>query len=275
VWPKADGTRKIRAMNTLSKIRSFLLLAIAFLAFSGAASGQPAAPGMGGDAQPQPSSRQPAAVPSPSVQASWQSDPVLVQLNSFYEKTTDFKADFRQVVNTKSPKRTFKRSGTVFFKRPGLMRWDYKVPEAVYYVSDGTILWAYDSEDRSAVKMNVKDSDLYSSLGFLSGTSRLADSFLARVGASDVEGFASVSLVPVDGSDAGNYQSLVLKVNRATGEVVETEITDPMGNKSRIRFQAMTYAPVPASAFEFKVPSGVSVQDLTKPAPASGAPTRR
>lgn len=244
---------------------------------SGAASGQPAAPASKGDGHAQASPGPAVAVqpPTASSSASWQKDPVLILLNSFYEKTTDFKADFKQVVNTKSPKRTFKRSGTVFFKRPGLMRWDYKVPEAVYYVSDGTILWAYDSEDRSAVKMNVKDSDLYSSLGFLSGTSRLADSFYARVGASDVDGFSSVDLVPVDGSEAGNYKSLVLKVSRATGEVVETEIVDPMGNKSRIKFEAMTYAPVPATAFQFKVPAGVSVQDLTKEAPTSGAPSRR
>jgi len=191
----------------------------------------------------------------------WNSDPVLLKLTAFYRNTTDFSASFQQIVTTRSPKRTFRRGGKVFFKRPGLMRWDYSDPDVVHYVSNGNYLWAYDAEDASAVKMNVADSDLYSALGFLSGTSSLSGSFIPEVSPGQMEGQFRVKLVPVTAN--GGYRYVVLTVSGQTGEVVETEVVDPVGNVSKIRFESPKYVPIPVSAFDFEVPAGVTVQDLT------------
>ncbi len=199
-----------------------------------------------------------ASVPTPTP---WDTNPVLSRLNAFYSATTDFSATFKQVVNTKSPKRTFRRGGQVYFKRPGLARWDYTEPDVVNYVSAGGYLWVYDSEDGSAIKMNIADSDLYSALGFLSGTTRLSESFVPEVTASPTAGMSTVKLVPVKAS--GSYKHVVLTVSDSTGEVVETEIVDPVGNVSKIRFESVRYITVPESAFKFVVPPGVKVQDLT------------
>lgn len=204
----------------------------------------------------------PATAAQPATQASeWSTNPVLLRLNSFYAGTTDFSASFKQVVETKSPKRSFRRGGNAYFKRPGMMRWDYSEPGVVNYVSSGGILWVYDSEDGSALKMNVADSELYSALGFLSGTSALAESFSAQVEPSGTPGFSSVKLLPL--TAGASFRHLVLLVKDSTGEVVETEVLDPAGNVSRIRFESPRYVPIPASAFQFSVPAGVKVQDLT------------
>jgi len=208
-----------------------------------------------------------ASVASPA--SAWDTDPVLARLNAFYAGTTDFSASFKQVVTTKSPKRTFRRGGKVYFKRPGMMRWDYTEPDIVNYVSAGGLLWAYDSEDGSAIKMNVADSDLYSALGFLSGTTKLSDSFVPEVTAAAVAGHSTVKLVPV--KSAGSYRHVVLTVRNETGEVVETEVVDPVGNVSRIRFESVNYVAIPESAFKFVVPAGVKVQDLTVDG-AAGSP---
>ncbi len=203
------------------------------------------------------------AAPAPAIApaTAWQTSPVLARLDAFYAATTDFSASFRQVVNTKSPKRTFRRGGQVYFKRPGMMRWDYTDPDVVNYVSAGGFLWAYDSEDGSAIKMNVADSDLYSALGFLSGTTKLSDSFIPEVSVAQSPGYSTVKLVPVKA--VGAYRHVVLTVRDETGEVVETEVVDPVGNVSRIRFESMKYVAIPESAFKFVVPPGVKVQDLT------------
>ncbi len=226
----------------------------------------PAAAARGDDT---PAAFAPVASPAPVAASAWDTDPVLTRLNAFYAGTTDFSASFKQVVNTKSPKRTFRRGGKVYFKRPGMMRWDYTEPDIVNYVSAGGLLWAYDSEDGSAIKMNVADSDLYSALGFLSGTTKLSESFVPEVSTASVAGHSTVKLVPL--KSAGSYRHVVLTVKNETGEVVETEVVDPVGNVSRIRFEAVNYVAIPESAFKFVVPAGVKVQDLTVDG-AAGSP---
>jgi outer membrane lipoprotein carrier protein len=185
---------------------------------------------------------------------------ILAKVQAFYARTTDFKASFKQVVRTRSPKRTFTRSGTVWFQRPNRMRWDYQVPDKVHYVSDGEVLWSYDVEEAVAYRLPVKDSELYQALGFLTGTTRLADSFDGVEQPATAGGLVPVILTPRQPS--GSYQSITLFVDPATGETRETEVLDPLGNISRVRFDDPTFGPLPASGFTFKVPAGVRVQEL-------------
>lgn len=185
---------------------------------------------------------------------------LLGKVQGFYETTTDFKASFRQVVQTRTPKRTFTRSGTVFFKKPGMMRWDYKVPDEVYYVSDGEVLWSFDVEDGVAFRLRVKDSELFHALGFLTGTASLASVFDATEGQPTASGLVPLKLVPR--RSEGSYRSVTLFVDPRTGEVRETEVEDPVGNLSRVTFESPSFKALPADGFRFKPPEGVRVQDL-------------
>jgi outer membrane lipoprotein carrier protein len=185
---------------------------------------------------------------------------LLERVQAFYEKTTDFKASFRQVVRRKSPRRTLTRSGTVYFKRPGMMRWDYKVPDEVYYVSDGEILWSYDVEDGVAYRLQVKGSDLFHALGFLTGTARLTDSFDPTVDKATAAGLVPIRLAPRD-AQAG-YRAITLFVDPATGETRETSVEDPLGNVSHLWFEQPSKSPLPPDGFRFKVPAGVRVEEI-------------
>ncbi len=185
---------------------------------------------------------------------------ILARVQAFYETTTDFKADFKQVVKTRSPRRTFNRSGTVWFQRPGRMRWDYVVPDKVHYVSDGDVLWSYDVEEGIAYRLPVRDSELYQALGFLTGTARLADAFDASEQAPKAAGLVPIVLTPRQPSSS--YRSVTLFVDPVTGQARETEVLDPLGNVSHVRFEEPSYARLPPSGFTFTVPAGVKVQDL-------------
>jgi outer membrane lipoprotein carrier protein len=185
---------------------------------------------------------------------------VLARVQAFYERTADFKAAFRQTVRTKSPKRTFDRSGTVYFKRPGMMRWDYSKPDRVYYVSDGVDLWSYDVEEGTAYRLKVEGSELFQSLRFLTGSADLAKEFEVAEQPPTKEGLVPLKMTP-RGSQA-NFQSVTLYVDPATGETRETEVVDPMGNVSLVRFENPSFKPLPADGFKFKPPDGVRVQDL-------------
>jgi len=148
----------------------------------------------------------------------------------------------------------------VYFKKPGMMRWDYEVPDAVHYVSDGQVLWSYDVAEAVAFRMPLAGSDLFEALGFLTGTARLADVFEATLDGRDDDGLAIVRLVPRAGD--ANYRAVKLFVDPSTGETRQTEVEDPVGNVSHLWFDRPSFKPLPAKGFAFQVPAGVRVEEI-------------
>lgn len=177
-----------------------------------------------------------------------------------YAKVTNFKADFRQVVTRKHLPRPLKKQGVVYFKQPAMMRWDYTQPERVYYISDGDILWTYEPSEKTAMKLRVGDSELYTSLQFLFGRGEIIDSFhLTYRGTQD--GWAVVDMVPK--RSQANYKTLSLHIDAASFSIRATEIVDPLDNVSRIEFGEPSFTDLKASAFRFQPPEGVTVDDMT------------
>lgn len=72
-------------------------------------------------------------------------------------------------------------SGTVYFSRPGRMRWEYESPEQKLFIVDGTNVWFYVPADRTASRAKVKDSsDWRTPLALLTGK-RTFHAFAARL----------------------------------------------------------------------------------------------
>src|ERR1700757_5485405 len=49
-------------------------------------------------------------------------------------------------------------SGTVYFSRPGRMRWEYESPEQKLFLVDGTDVWFYVPADRTVSRAKMKES---------------------------------------------------------------------------------------------------------------------
>ena len=49
-------------------------------------------------------------------------------------------------------------SGTVYFSRPGRMRWEYESPEQKIFLVDGANVWFYVPADRTASRAKLKES---------------------------------------------------------------------------------------------------------------------
>src|SRR5579864_1006269 len=49
-------------------------------------------------------------------------------------------------------------SGTVYFSRPGRMRWEYESPEDKLFIVDGTNVWFYVPADHTASRAKLKES---------------------------------------------------------------------------------------------------------------------
>ena len=180
----------------------------------------------------------------------------------FYKERVDVRARFTQKVKKPGRRRVLTKQGLVFFKRPGMMRWEYKKPEPVFYISDGKVLWSYQPEDKLVTRLDVSSSELYHQSRYLFGQGNLTQDFELSKGEAGEPGRYPLTLKPKRSSR--NFKQLVLVVNPATGEILETRLTDPYDNLSTITFEKTQYKAVADKHFRFTPPQGATIRDLSK-----------
>ncbi len=89
-----------------------------------------------------------------------------------YNHLRTLQAEFTESYRGAGIERT--ESGSLWLKKPGKMRWEYRSPKEKLFLSDGKDAWFYLPSDRQARRTSVKTlDDLRSPLGFLLGKTRL------------------------------------------------------------------------------------------------------
>jgi outer membrane lipoprotein carrier protein len=187
-------------------------------------------------------------------------EPLIAKTQEIYEKTTDLRARFTQEVTIRSMKKTEKEEGTVTFKNPRMMLWDYAKPKSKKLVINTQKAWLYVPEDRMVYVQNA--DDVYRSrmaVKFLSGIGKLSEDFQIR--------FAKDT--PID--DEGNYHltltakeagagidRLHLTVDGKNFQIIQCRFNDALGNTTRLRFSDIRLnTGVSDKFFTFKTPEGV------------------
>jgi outer membrane lipoprotein carrier protein len=160
-------------------------------------------------------------------------------------------------------------SGTVYFRRPGQMRWEYDSPEKKLFLVDGKTTWFYVPYDHTVTKAPVKESsDWRTPLALLTGKadlSRLCSSIdlLAQKGIP--AGHAVLRCLPKEPkglSDEKTYTEVLLEVDTSTGELARIEIRQPGGIELEYRFgNWQSDIPLAGDLFRFQVPAGVAIVD--------------
>jgi len=93
-------------------------------------------------------------------------------VDEHYNQLRTLKAEFTEVYSGAGIERT--ESGTLWLKKPGKMRWEYRSPTDKLFLSDGRDAWFYLPGDKQVRKTPVKKlEDLRSPLGLLLGKTRL------------------------------------------------------------------------------------------------------
>ena len=187
-------------------------------------------------------------------------DEVAQRIQGFYDRTTDFQADFVQV----SRNRLYgeeRRNGRVMFSKPGRMRWNYAAPNGDIIVSDGTTLWAYQADERQAIQQNMGQSQLPTAITFLAGTGRITDSFTFRLLDANQFRFPNgyvLELRPT--TPQPTYERIVFYVDRASFQVVRTAVIDAQGNQNRFDFSnPQVNLNIPLTTFRWSPPPGTSI----------------
>lgn len=216
---------------------------------------------LGGQAQTPPV--QPKAAEPEKAPAAAAADPVVMQtalsVERFYAAKGDFQAKFVQETRQASmPDFVMKKSGQVFFKKPGLMRWDYQEPDKLFYISDGEILWNYIPESSLAYRLEIKGSNLAYALQFLRGEGSLAKEF-GLAACERFEDLACLKLLPKTGAQEFKELRLYFKPDF---EIQTTILVDPLGNESQTRFLSQRYGTLDPAGFRFQPPKGVRIERL-------------
>jgi outer membrane lipoprotein carrier protein len=198
---------------------------------------------------------------------------VLNGIQNRYEKTNDIEADFTQEYISKVMKQPTKGAGKVYFKKKGMMRWDYTTPHQKL-ISDGQILWYYQPDEKQVLISDV--SNVLSEktpLAFLAGEGNLSRDFKLlnlKEFLSQKEDNYVVELAPKE--PLATLSKLILTVDKKAHIVLQVDVLDALGNVTRTRFTNIkTNVGLSNSLFQFTSPPGTEVIKMQGPsAPASG-----
>jgi outer membrane lipoprotein carrier protein len=208
---------------------------------------------------------------SPALEAAPAGEPaledVVAGLERAYLRLSDLRADFSQSAFNKSLGQTIRAEGTVYLKKGGKMRWEYRTPSPQQIVSDGKSLWVYTPELR---QVNVSEAPraLAGPAGsFLAGLGRLREEFSIRF------------LNPLRVDEAGRpvldlrpkvptpvLTRLILSVDPKEYLVRKAVLYDQLENTVTMSFAKVAVnGNLPDALFVFTPPKGVAVVPLELP----------
>lgn len=169
-------------------------------------------------------------------------------------------------------------SGTVYFSRPGRMRWDYQSPQQKLFLVDGTNAWFYVPADQTASRAKMKESsDWRTPLALIAGKADLSE--LCR-SLDELHAGDSVDdqVAPAPGDSLLRCIPRDNPIDKATGQpaklpyvllesdpnsyLVRVVIHEPGNVETEFRFGKWEEnIPIPEVEFHFQPPPGVSVVD--------------
>lgn len=160
-------------------------------------------------------------------------------------------------------------SGSVYFRRPGQMRWEYDSPEKKLFVDDGKTTWFYVPYDHTVTVVPVKESsDWRTPLALLTGKADFSR-LCSQIDVVDQKGLPAGHAVlrclpkqPKGESEGQDYTEVLLELDTSSGELARIEIQQPGGIKLEYRFgNWRTDIPMSGDLFHFNVPIGVAIVD--------------
>ena len=182
------------------------------------------------------------------------------QTDEHYNRLKTFKTDFAETYQGPGISRT--ESGTLWLKKPGRMRWEYRQPREKLFLTDSHTAFFYVLGERQARKTPLRNlDDIRSPLRYLLGKTRLekeldelslaADHTPARTGDTVLRG------VPKNMKDRISEVLLEISPSFQIDRIVIREID---GSTTDFVFSnTQENVPVEDSLFRFTPPPGVEV----------------
>jgi outer membrane lipoprotein carrier protein len=184
------------------------------------------------------------------------------KVDEHYNHLRSMQAEFTETYRGAGVDR--EESGTLWLKKPGKMRWEYRSPIEKLFVSDGKKAWFYTPTDRQVRKTEVRKlDDLRSPLAFLLGKTRLEKELQGLSLAPDQTPLAPGNIVlrGVPSAMADRVEQVLLEVT-PDSRIARIQIQQVDGSITEYRFiQPRENVEIAEQRFNFTLPAGVEVVD--------------
>ncbi len=188
---------------------------------------------------------------------------IIQRLESRY-KGTDIQAGFTQESTLEAMDITDTATGRVWFKYPGMMRWEYETPDAHAIITDGETLWIYRPEDKQVI---VGDALAYFGNGkgasFLSNIELVKEEFKVEKLPEQKEGFYTLELIPRE--KTLDLAKILMHIDKKSLLVRHVVTENAYNDKTRISFEDIRFPDaLSGERFHFDIPPGADVVQLDK-----------
>jgi outer membrane lipoprotein carrier protein len=178
-------------------------------------------------------------------------------VDEHYNHLHSLQAQFTELYRGSGIERT--ESGTLWLKKPGKMRWEYRSPREKLFVSDGKDAWFYVPADHQARKTAARKlDDIRSPLAFLLGKTKLEKELAALSLAPDIPPSAPENVVvrgvPRALADSVNEILLEIAPDKRIVRIVIDQV-DGSVSEYRLSDQHEDEA-ISDSRFQFRPPAG-------------------
>ena len=186
---------------------------------------------------------------------------VISQIQTTYEGIQDLSARFHQVSRLKSSGTREESSGSLLMKKPGMMRWEYKSPEARSIVSDGKSLYIYSPRDHQVIVQETSKAFSSLAVDLLTGMGRLKEDFRIQWGKTQEKarkGSLLLELKPIQLQS--QVQLVLIEVHPETFMVERIVLKDPYSNTTDLTLKRVkTNTGLQDHLFAFTPPPGTEV----------------
>ena len=186
--------------------------------------------------------------------------PIAAAVDAHYNHLQSLQAEFIEIYRGSGMDRT--ESGTLWLKKPGKMRWEYRSPREKLFVSNGKDAWFYVPEDHQARKSAAKKlEDIRSPLAFLLGKTKLEKELRGLSLAPDIAPLQSgdVVLRGVPSAMADQLNEIVLEIT-PEHRIVRLILQAVDGSSTEYQFSDQKEdVSIADTRFQFKPPAGTEV----------------
>lgn len=175
-----------------------------------------------------------------------------------FSRVSSFKARFTEAtVSVGGLSR--RRRGTVYYARPGRMRWEFAAPDGQTIVSDGKLIYSYDPDLREVAEMPLGRALKSNVAAFLLGLQGLRASFDCSIPQAPAhDGLVHLRLVPKEGGEP-----VKVGFNPRTYLPMSVAMRDALGDSTEVRFEGVQVnLALDPSLFVFDAPAGADVVRL-------------
>jgi outer membrane lipoprotein carrier protein len=181
---------------------------------------------------------------------------LLGRLQKHYQQTASFSANFKEQISPAGGAKR-EREGTVYYRKPGRMRWEFTGQDQETIVSDGKTLYSYQPDLNQVIETPLEQAFRSSSVAaFLLGIGNVQRDFDASAPAKPPsDGLEHVMLKPKNAGDI-----IEMGLDPATLDLRTLRVTDTLGDVTDLTFADIKNGvALDDKLFAFIVPAGADI----------------